>query len=262
MSYLSETYDIDGEGDVLLCVLRADLIHDGLNLEDDISEPDTLIDDASSLDTLVENGILIEDVEPQPMIAPAPVSRRAVRFRVNSNYLRSSSAEFARLLDEYVGSPGAAYQTHFPIRIPIWSNDPSTMGLILRIIHEDSLQQAADQEIQQLFPAAENHVGQIDLPVLARIATIAHKYQLEPAVDDCLADWIDRLWTQTATSSMTEALDWVWVSWVFDLKDYFSAATSYLAKTSTQSLMNLTLEYPIPSVVIGRWIFQLCAMGG
>ena len=262
MSYLSETYDIDGEGDVLLCILRADLIHDGLNLEDDISEPDTLVDDAPSLDTLVENGILIEDVGPPPVQAPIPVSRRAVRFRVNSNHLRRSSPEFARLLDEYVGSPGAAYQTHFPIRIPIWNNDPSTMGLILRIIHEDSLQQTADQEIQQLFPAAENHVGQVDLPILARIATIAHKYQLESAVDDCLANWIDRLWTRTAASSITEALDWVWVSWVFDLTDYFSAATSYLAKTSTESLKDLNLELPIPSAVIGELILQLRAVYG
>ncbi|KFA53429.1 hypothetical protein S40293_03415 [Stachybotrys chartarum IBT 40293] len=234
MSPPVETYDIDGLGDVLLVLLPGDP-RETVTDQDDISEPDTCFDDASSLDTLISDGMLAGAAETQQGNAGRAI-RRAVRFRVASHHLRRSSPVFKELLDRYIGYPGAAYLLHYPIRIPMWNDDPAVMALILRIIHEDALQAVADQEVQQLFPTAENYMDQINLPTLARIATIAQKYQLEPVVDYCLTKWIDKLWVDMNGSSIDEAVAWVWVTWVFELADHFAAATKYLAKNSTQNL--------------------------
>ncbi|KAI8721378.1 hypothetical protein NCS52_00585200 [Fusarium sp. LHS14.1] len=252
MSLPPETFDIDAFGDILLVLLQGDPSgNDGDIPLDDYSEPDTQFDDASSLDTLITEGMLAGASEP-PLNNAGPPTRRAVRFRVASHSLRRSSWVFQSLLDEYVGYPGAAYQSHYPIRVPIWDDDPSTMALVLRIIHEDILVPNADQDdFRTFFPTADRFTDQINLPTLARIAVIVQKYHLQAAVDHCLTEWIDGLWKHMHGSTTSDAVTWVWVTWVFELTDHFAAATKYLAKNGTHSLEgSQEAEGPCPLLII------------
>jgi hypothetical protein len=132
---------------------------------------------------------------------------------------------FAELLNEYVGTPGAAYQPHYPVRIPIWDEDAEVVGLIFRIIHKDHSLEAADrQALEQLFPIKYDHMNHINLVTLAQIAMVVEKYKLHAAVDYCLTCWIDRLWQDMKGASMDEAITWVWVTCVFELTNYFGTA--------------------------------------
>ncbi|PWI64627.1 hypothetical protein PCL_09486 [Purpureocillium lilacinum] len=254
MPHPPETYDIDGFGDILLISLRGSPVEDGeLGQADDLedaSESDTFFDDASSLNSFITESILARASEPR-LPSTTHATRRAVRFRVASHRLRRSSPVFEQLLNEHVGYPGAAYMLHNPVRIPIWNDDPAIMGLILRIIHDDDPFERADQNITELFPTAEAFLDQITVTTLAHIATAAEKYQLQAALDICLSSWIDRLWKHMHEASTTEALAWIWISWVFELTDHFAVATKYMAKHSALPVEgNNALEYPLPQDVL------------
>ncbi|EXK77266.1 hypothetical protein FOQG_18021 [Fusarium oxysporum f. sp. raphani 54005] len=257
MSAPSETYDIDCFGDILLVLISGDsqsnLAAQEENISASFSESDTLLDDASFLDSSLVDGVLTSDASQSPSTIVNHEPRRAVRFRVASHRLRRSSPVFEQLLYQYVGYPGAAYQSHYPIRIPIWNDDPPIMDLMLRIIHKDDPFETQDQDISQLFPSTECLLDHIDLETLARIATVADKYQLHSSLDFWLTKWVDEIWDNMEESSMSEALDWVWVAWAFDLTDHFSAATAYVAKSSAEPVEgNDDFEYSCPTDVLSK----------
>lgn len=231
MSITHETYDIDCFGDILLVPISGDSRSDYEEREETLPESDTLLDDASYLDSSITDGVLAHASESKRDIGHH-IARRAVRFQVTSYRLRRSSPVFEQLLNQYVGYPGAAYQLHYPIRIPIWDDDPFIIDLILRVIQADDPFQLPDQDISQLFPNTECLLNHINPDKLARIATVAHKYQLQSTLDSCLVKWVDDTWKHMDGASVSEAMAWIWVTWTFELTDHFSTATKFVARNS------------------------------
>jgi len=256
MAQLLESHDIDLFGDVLLVLMNRDLDElqepEGNEEQPDCcsSESDTNLDDASSINTITESILAQAAGIPGGNASPAAQrpERRAVRFRVSSEVLRRSSVVMKELLDEHIGYPGAGYLLHYPIRVPIWNDDPGVMSLLLRILHGDSPTSALQQDdVSRHFPNWARSPNKLDPHTLAHIATIVEKYQFHAALDNCLMEWMDMLEKQVDKSSWHDMVAWVWITWVFELKDYFEIATEQLAKTSTGFGDISDFRYPIPS---------------
>jgi hypothetical protein len=264
MSAVQDTYEIDVIGDVLLVVLKGDPAANDAEPEDDVAESETLLDDAESVDTLIiQNMLALRMLEPQPDNESSSAfprrhqahSTRPVRLRVSSHRLLRCSPIFRELLDRYIGNPGAAYQTHYPIHIPIWNDDPAILALVLRILHDgDQVYEAEHEELRTIIPTAEANIDEVDLGTLAQVATLVEKYEMHIVVENSLNKWIDNLWDDMKEASVRDAICWMWIAWVFDLIDYFEKVTEYLVKNSTKSMEgDEDLQFLIPSNVLSKY---------
>tara|TARA_R110002003_G_scaffold46_1_gene3708 strand:- start:12 stop:491 length:480 start_codon:yes stop_codon:yes gene_type:complete len=92
----------------------------------------------------------------------------------------------------------------------------------------------------------------LPLEMLAKIAVLVDYYECGEAVEMFTSLWIDHLKNVSALP-LTYCRDlvlWIWVSWVFDIGDYFFLTTAAAIKEIDGTLR--ALDLPIPSRVIGK----------
>lgn len=254
----SRTYNFDRDSDICLVFLPRDQeLHEGGFEGDCCSEVSTLFEDhqvdASSLGMDITNGLISHLLETEFSEDSSVGTYRVVRFKLDSRYFRRASPVFDELLDKYVGSPGYSSQRHDASLIPLWGDDPSVLALILDLIYKDK-HPVAEPEGQErrasVFPPAG-----VQLSTLALIATTVEKYKLYPLVKGHLNEWIGKLWKGMAGSTIEEAIEWVWISWVFKLTTHFEESTTYAAKNVTKRLEDdeLIWKFPIPREIIRKY---------
>ncbi|KAJ5368834.1 uncharacterized protein N7496_008594 [Penicillium cataractarum] len=136
-------------------------------------------------------------------------------------------------------------------------DNPTIPALVLRVAH-DQLGNIEQDELtinperdQAVLPIEQRYMDYINLDVLARIATIVEKYQIHVGIEDCLHKWISNLKDYVESTSVPDAIKWLWVTWLFHYADHFFIVTEYLVKNLTMSLAeDNSLQFPIPIHVL------------
>lgn len=180
-----------------------------------------------------------------------------LRFKVSQRRLMRCSSFFRAEIPNYIGSPGAAEALNYTY-VPIRNDNPTILALVLRVVHDkpgeikqDEVKIHTDGD-QTVLPVEHKYMDYIDLDALAQIATIVEKYKFHAGIEHCLHAWITNLWNYLEDASIADAIKWLWVTWVFHYADHFFTVTEYLVKNTTMSLQESTLEYDIPSHVLGE----------
>ena len=94
----------------------------------------------------------------------------------------------------------------------------------------------------------------IDLPSLLRVAVLVDKYRWHGAATDCKGVWMMNLQASEGLPDCfgKRLLDWLWIVWVFGMKDYFEAL-SKVAQQDARASINLKNEsIRLPVAILGE----------
>jgi hypothetical protein len=257
---------IDPEGDIALVLFQGHPETSETEADYDVAGSDTLFDDAHSINTLIVEGIATHHTQQSQQVHQGDTSSQTsyvplhpVRIKVRSNLLQKHSAVFRELLERRIGSSSAESSAREPAYIPLWNDNPAILAIVLKILQDGPPADCELEELRSVIPGTIVSNKRIDLETFAKIAIIVEKYQLHTAVEDYLKSWEEYLWDYLEKASMKTAMAWMWITWVFELTEYFDEVTKYLAKHGTRSLQRVSdLEFPIPSHVLGKSCDFVC----
>jgi hypothetical protein len=159
-----------------------------------------------------------------------------IYFRVSSRHLMLASPWFKRLLKKEGWSESVRSEADGLLRINAADWDEDAFLILLNMFHLRHRQ----------VPRT------VTLETLAKIAVIVDYYECGEAIELFTDMWINALKTSTVVPSTysRDLVLWIWVSWVFDMRDYFERATSVAIKQSEEA--SRTLDLPIPIRVTGE----------
>lgn len=93
----------------------------------------------------------------------------------------------------------------------------------------------------------------VSLEMLAKIGVLIDYYECSEALEFFTDMWIEhiRIESEVPGDYCRDLVLWVWVTWFFDMGDFFKRATEVFIKQSDEELR--TLDLPIPS--------RICSIG-
>jgi hypothetical protein len=180
-----------------------------------------------------------------PTIATAPVSQeeQGTRFRVSSRHLILASPWFKRALtnEGWAESTRSVDDGLFHITVSDW--DAEAFLILLNIIHLRNRQ----------VPRT------VTLETLAKIATLVDYYECGEAVESFIESWLAAVRRNAAMPTLycRELVLWIWISWMFDMSDWFKEATAVFIKAGSTDFHSHGI--PLPTKVSSKFNLQRVA---
>lgn len=94
----------------------------------------------------------------------------------------------------------------------------------------------------------------VSLELLAKIAVLVDYYKCPDAIKFFSEVWIGKLCVSHTTTYSRDLVLWIIVSWVFQQRNEFEAATKVASMNSKSPIQ--TLGLPIPSGIVGKHIMH------
>ncbi|KAE9366922.1 hypothetical protein N431DRAFT_445613 [Stipitochalara longipes BDJ] len=167
-------------------------------------------------------------------VGPLGIKVKDVHLKVSSLRLTSSSKFFRAMLEGSAFPEGRQLQEHglVQLRLSEPEDDPRAMIIILGILYENDVQVPTE----------------IDFPTLCKVAVLVDKYYWHIPVTPYATSWFDQLLKSHGfpDSFDQKILDWLWIAWLFGMKDHFkkiSRVAQQDACTSTD-LMDEGIRLP------------------
>jgi hypothetical protein len=149
------------------------------------------------------------------------VKVKEVRLRVSSLRLVASSRHFKAMLDF---QEGKELKQHGSVEIELCDpeDDPTAMAIILSILHEKEVYLPID----------------MDLPLLFKVTVLVDKYHWHDMVTPYATLWFDSLVDSLGLPEDFDdnLLTWLWMSWVFGLKEYFKTLSRVAMQDACSSI--------------------------
>ncbi|KAF8247936.1 hypothetical protein K440DRAFT_661099 [Wilcoxina mikolae CBS 423.85] len=188
---------------------------------------------------IIPDGDLILHVESESEIA---------RYLVCSQVLCSASAVFRKMLGKESSFAEAvalrqSKDSGEPVVVRLEDDDPTTMGVVLRVLHVRNY----------LVPR------KMVLQDMVHIAVICDKYGFHEGLQVMADIWLESLKLDTASIAASPE-DWLLISWVFGPEDIFTQVSKSLVLRGLQSGNgmvfsddNLSLSESVPSAISGNY---------
>jgi hypothetical protein len=195
-------------------------------------DDDGLVDNESETGTGASSKIHEDGSDndaPPPVVDPSKTlepDEEGILYYVSSRHLMLASPMFRSMLTKgrFAESSRDAPDGLFHIYTDDW--DPDAFLSVLRVLH------LRNKQVQRT----------VDLEMLAKIAVIVDYYSCEDALSLFAEIWIAGLEDVPTPETYDRNLVlWMWVAWVFDVKDRFAHATAIAMWQSTESLRTLNL---------------------
>jgi len=218
--------DYDSAGDVLLL------------LEAHGNPEDTLLDETQSVNRL------------RYSVGPLGVKIQKVHLRVSSLKLISSSRYFRAMLQGSNFQEATELKERGFVKIPLLEpeDDPTAMMVIIGILY--------GKEVD--LPES------VDFTLLEKIATLVDKHEWHALVNPYATHWFDKLAMSDGLSTTFDdkLLSWLWMAWVFELKDHFKSLSRIAQQCATQPLDTKDEYIRLPQSVIRKFstthLRQMC----
>jgi hypothetical protein len=99
----------------------------------------------------------------------------------------------------------------------------------------------------------------VTLETLAKIATLVDYYECGEAVESFTETWLAAVRRTTAIPTLycRELVLWVWISWMFDMADWFKEATAVFIKAGSTDFHSY--EIPLPTKVSSKFKLKCAA---
>ncbi|KAI9654618.1 MAG: hypothetical protein M1829_000904 [Trizodia sp. TS-e1964] len=164
-----------------------------------------------------------------------------LHVRASSKHLKLASPVF-RAMFRAEFREGAMVDSGASPNISLLDDDSIALLIILCVIHGHT----------KILP------HQINLSLLAQIAVLADKYNLESYLSFFANLWIEQLKSNMPTSLTTKAFKWLTISWVFKRPSEFEIVTKIAVRESKWRLdndprMHLTIPKSIPGNFNKHW---------
>jgi hypothetical protein len=151
---------------------------------------------------------------------------------VSSKHLFLASSFFEEMLQAHF-KEGQTLRSDGFLELPLPDDDPIAFCILLDIIHGHT----------RKVPRT------VDMNMLADIAILVDKYQLQEVVEVFSDGWIKSLEPQVPTKSSEDLIVWLCISWVFGCADQFKKMTQILERESDSTVNAEGL--PIPPGILG-----------
>lgn len=166
-------------------------------------------------------------------------------FLVSSSHLKLASKMFRSMLQPHFVE-GQALRDSGNVTILLFDDDTAALNVVMKIVHAQS----------------KDLPTEMDSKLLAQVATIVDKYQLQDCVGYFAQEWIKRLTlVQKISSNKAELQSYLCIAWVFKAQSLFAQTTLHAIKHAKKhTLRELSMAtVPIPKAVIGmfRKLFTL-----
>lgn len=163
-----------------------------------------------------------------------------VEFLVSSPHLKLASNMFKAMLQPHFAE-GKALQDSGKVTIPLFDDDPDAMEVVMNIVHGQSKKMT-----QEITPK-----------LLAQIAVVVDKYQLQDNADFFTRVWVEKLWQELPSETGSDLGSYLCISWIFKAENLFEKITVSAMKTATGDMLQdlshgSSANAIIPSVVIGK----------
>jgi hypothetical protein len=163
---------------------------------------------------------------------------KGIQYRVSSRHLTLASPWFKRAMTKEGWSESSRNEEDGLFHITADDWDAEAFLIMLNIFH------VRNKKVPRT----------ISLEQLAKIAVLVDYYECGEVLEVFTDMWIQFLKVRASVPSTycRDLVLWIWVSWVFDVSDYFMRATAVAIKQSEKTLS--TLDLPIPAKVFGTLI--------
>lgn len=174
-------------------------------------------------------------------IGPLGVSMGKVQLRTSSEKLISSSRYFKAMFERSRFSEAMELEEHGSIEIPLSEpeDDPTAMMIVLGILHND-----------QFFLLRD-----MDLWLLDRLATLVDKYEWHALVTPRARMSFDSLVQSKGLPHRfdQDLLKWLWISWVFGIKDHFKTLSRVAQQDACQPINLEDRNIRLPTSVLSKY---------
>jgi hypothetical protein len=222
-------YELDSQGDITFLVYD---VPDSLPPSLDQLKP-ILLDGSTPTTTSPSAEAAVEEEETTQNEQP----QATFKIRASSKHLTLACPQFTRTLHSGFQESHSLEKTgHLTLEIDNW--DPAAFLVLMLIIH-----------------GRTRHVPRkLTLSKLVDFAVLVDYYECYEAVEVFTDMWITALKkpsTATALTSLAQAEEWLFVSWVFQHRVMFAQAGGYLLRNLTGRFCS---ELPIPRRVCGMFL--------
>lgn len=216
------TLDYDSNGDVELALQQQD---------------DEFLDEAVS-----NPGAQLIPPDPKFHVISLGLKVKQIHLRVSSKKLISSSVYFKAMLEGPRFREGSDLQQYGFVKIDlsVTGDDPEMMALLLAILYKDNIK----------IP-----VG-LSFEDLKNVAILVDKYQWHALVAPHAARWYELLRTKVNLDyTDSTSLDYLWMAWVFGLKDHFNFLSYQLVYNMEDWIDPEDYGIRLPSRILGKCHF-------
>jgi BTB/POZ domain-containing protein len=178
------------------------------------------------------------------------VKVKEIHLRVSSLRLASSSEYFRAMLEGSQFAEGKQLKENGTVQIRLSDPEdkPEAFMIILGALYEKNAQ----------LPT------KIDFQTLQEVAVLVDKYQWHVPMTPHMISWFDSLRNSPVfpQSYSKDILIWLWIAWLFGMKDQFKSISGFAQQHACNSI-DPTEEYiRLPERVVGRpFFFYLISYG-
>jgi len=173
-------------------------------------------------------------------VGPLAVHVKEVHLRVSALKLASSSPYFQAMLEGPTFPEGRTLKESGFIQVKLLGpeDDPTAMMIVLGIIYEDNVDVPAE----------------MDISMLEKVAILIDKYQWHALVTPHATSWYEGLMKSLGPpdGSDLEILTWLWLAWLFGVRDHFNSLSKAVQQTMCNSISLEDENIRLPGKIIGK----------
>jgi hypothetical protein len=181
-------------------------------------------------------------VEPKRYnVGPIAVNVKEVRLRVSALKLASSSRYFQAMLESSTFPEGRTLKENGFVQVELSGpeDDPIAMMVILGIIYENNVEVPTE----------------MDLSMMKKVAVLIDKYQWHGLGVSHATSWYYGLLNSQSgplDGSNPNTLTWLWLAWLFGIKDSFKCLSRAVQQTICNSISLEDENIRLPSKIVGK----------
>jgi hypothetical protein len=218
--------DYDSNGDVELILEHKDTTHPNQTIQ----QPSP----SSEQERLVERR--------KYNVGPLVVNAKEVRLRVSALKLASTSSYFQAMLESSTFLEGRELKENRFVQVKLLGpeDDPTAMIIILGIIYENNVEVPTE----------------MDISMMEKVAVLIDKYQWHALAAPHATSWYYGLLNSQSglpDGSNPKILTWLWLAWLFGVKDHFKSLSRAVQQTICNSISLEDENIRLSDKIIGKW---------
>jgi hypothetical protein len=230
------THEIDPDADTVITLKNASAVFAPWDAKGD-SLPNNILDQLSPDHRADSTFAAASGTQEPSSSTPETVTpvKEDVYFRVSSRHLILASPWFKRALTNEAWSESYRSEDDGLFHITVTDWDAEAFLILLNVLH--------------LRTNVERVPRTLPLEMLSKIAVLVDYYECGEAIEFVTTTWIDHVRTKSVfpTTYCRDLILWIWVAYVFNLREEFRRATKVTIAQSDGPIR--TLGLPIPSQI-------------